>query len=210
MKTDLMLDLETLGTRHDAVVLSIGAVAFDVSGLHEQTFYAAPDHATQRFGTSVLTPRSTDSATETWWAAQSSEARAVFQKPQAALDTALVGLEHYIDRVTTGRQEVRVWGNGATFDNVILAHLFEWAGRPVPWHWRHGRCFRTLRAALPLSVVEYAEVAASRAFGGTPEYRRGWLVPHRADHDALWQAEVCVGLLHWLRAPVARSAQEAT
>jgi hypothetical protein len=211
-----MLDLETLGTRHDAVVLSIGAVAFDADGLYEHTCYTVLDQHTQRFGRHHLRygapsapPRSVDTATEMWWAEQDVGARAVFREEQMPVAQALAHLELYIAGATVGAQEVRVWGNGATFDNVILAHLFEWAGREVPWHWRHGRCFRTLRASLPRSALERAERSATLAFGGTVEKPRGWLTAHRADHDAIWQAEVCAGLLCWLRRAVTISTTEA-
>lgn len=46
------------------------------------------------------------------------------------------------------REETRVWGNGAAFDNVILRRAYERTSREsmkAPWpHW-NDRCYRTIK-----------------------------------------------------------------
>lgn len=44
---------------------------------------------------------------------------------------------------------MRVWGNGAAYDNVLLRGAYQRLYMPLPWEWRNDRCFRTLRKALP-------------------------------------------------------------
>ena len=41
--------------------------------------------------------------------------------------------------------DLRIWGNGAGFDNTLLRQAYEVNSREVPWAFRHDRCFRTLR-----------------------------------------------------------------
>lgn len=71
----VMLDLETLGTEHDAMIISIGAVAFrfdDVPILADRFFYTAVD--IERSSGSI------SPSTVNWWLKQSDEARAPWTK----------------------------------------------------------------------------------------------------------------------------------
>jgi hypothetical protein len=65
-----------------------------------------------------------------------------------------------------------VWGNGATFDNVLLTETYLRARRDRPWSYRADRCFRTAKAMSP--HVE------------PPEFEG---IEHHALHDAIWQAQ---------------------
>ena len=42
-----------------------------------------------------------------------------------------------------------MWGNGAAFDNVILAVAYKRAWLPVPWSYKNDRCYRTVAALAP-------------------------------------------------------------
>jgi len=39
-----------------------------------------------------------------------------------------------------------VWGNGANFDNVILAEAYRRLDMKLPWHFTQDRCFRTIKS----------------------------------------------------------------
>ncbi len=43
-----------------------------------------------------------------------------------------------------------MWGNGADFDNAILAHCYSRLGRPAPWKFWNSRCYRTLKSFSPV------------------------------------------------------------
>lgn len=78
---DVMLDIETLSTRNDALVLSIGAVRFDCIGkdgpwLADERFFATPDLTEQ-----LLMGRAVDQPTQKWWAKQPPEAQAHWINP---------------------------------------------------------------------------------------------------------------------------------
>ena len=51
----IMLDLETMGTRPDAPIIAIGAVAFDKEGVHE-SFYEVLDLAWAVRDGAVMSP----------------------------------------------------------------------------------------------------------------------------------------------------------
>lgn len=138
---DVMVDLETLGTQAGCVVLSIGAVRFGPGGLGEE-FYAVVSRDDSETHGLV-----TDADTLAWWQRQSAEASAVLKA--AASDEALalkVALQQFRKWVPA---RPRIWGNGAGFDNPILAALYKKAGVPLPWKFWDERCYRTLKNMFP-------------------------------------------------------------
>jgi hypothetical protein len=142
--SDVMVDLETLGTGPGCAILSIGAVAFDMdAGRIGATFHVlVKPEACRALGLRE------DRDTVEWWARQSEDARFIFDEAArtgvdvgAALDMFAAFLRSH-----GGRPRVRVWGNGADFDNAILAHLYRLTGRELPWAFWNSRCFRTLKS----------------------------------------------------------------
>lgn len=140
MKTDsVMIDCETLGTIANSIILSIGAVKFDLNSdyISDDGFYASVSidsnlHAGRQLGESTLL----------WWLDQSKEAQAVFREPKQSLDAALDSLTAWFG--TDDRQTV--WSNGADFDLPMLAHAYAGYGWDTPWKFWNSRCVRTYRA----------------------------------------------------------------
>ena len=136
---DLMIDLETLDTTATCVIVSIGAVPFDLERgtVGSDGFYRVLDVNKQH-------KRTTSDSTLAWWSKQSREARAVFDDPnQIELHEALAQLKLFI-----GTHQPRVWSNGANFDQPILAHAYSQLDMKEPWPYWGSRCVRTY-AALP-------------------------------------------------------------
>lgn len=136
-----MIDLETLATTADAVILSIGAVRFNletgaVFDHPQRTFYQVVQVNSQR-------TRRIDGDTLAWWMTQSKDAQAVFTEPGAHLVEALFGLRDWVDP-TPGAMPT-VWSNGADFDLPMLNHAFLVADIPTPWKPYAGRCYRTYK-----------------------------------------------------------------
>jgi len=168
--TDVMLDLETMGRDHDAAIIAIGAVQFD---LKEKTlgseFYIVVDLA------SAMAAGGTISAdTVLWWMQQSDEARAEFNRPGKVIDYALRMFSGWVAGLGPFDG---IWGNGATFDNVILRTAFNRLDIPAPWNFRQDRCFRTVKAISPPACL-HSE--------GTE---------HKALDDAKWQARYLMEVL---------------
>ncbi|WP_149534785.1 exonuclease [Escherichia albertii] len=136
MWTHMMIDLETMGKNPDAAVISIGAIFFD-----PQTGDIGPEFSkTIDLDTAggVI-----DRDTIKWWLKQSREAQSAILADEIPLDDALLQLREFIDE-NSGEFFVQVWGNGTSFDNVILRRSYERQGIPCPWHYCNDRDVRTI------------------------------------------------------------------
>ena len=138
-----MLDLETMGTVPGSVVLSIGAVFFDENGLGDE-FYTPVSRAH-----SAALGLKESKSTQDWWAKQSKEARKVIDDAEHAdapsLTAALEEFSKFIKKDTN----VKVWGNGADFDNPLLICCYDVAELKQAWVSWNGRCYRTLKNIAP-------------------------------------------------------------
>jgi hypothetical protein len=137
-----MLDLETLGRSAGCVVLSIGAVRFDMEKGLQEEFYRVID-----LDTSLAAGLKVEPETVAWWFQQEPEARKVLLEAMngtaCGLRTALQDLQEFL------KPDDLIWGNGATFDNAIVVAAAEAVNLPRPWSYRNDRCFRTLRSLYP-------------------------------------------------------------
>lgn len=143
---DVMLDLETMGNGPDAAIMAIGAVLFDpIQGTKGANYYAVID-----LQSSVNTGGVIDASTVMWWLAQHADARMALVAADTTLHlcAALADFADWID-IHSDRRRVRMWGNGAAFDNVILASAYRRAGIPQPWRYSNDRCYRTIKAQHP-------------------------------------------------------------
>lgn len=134
-----MLDLETLSTRPNAYILSIGAIEFDVkTGKLGRAFYQLID------GDAWSTKFHIDPATVRWWLNQSPEARSLLSHPsRRGLPEVLVSFDNYIREC--GGENCEVWGNGAEFDNAILRNAYLTFDKDAPWAFYSNRCYRTFK-----------------------------------------------------------------
>lgn len=139
---DVMVDLETLGVVPGCVILSIGAVAFDpASGELGEEFYCVVN-TDSCLGAGLHA----DQGTIDWWANQSDDAKTVLTEAKdggLTLNDALSKFTEYLEN--QGIKQVRIWGNGADFDNAILSCCYKAVGKPSPWVPWNNRCYRTLK-----------------------------------------------------------------
>lgn len=135
----LMIDLETMSTANNAAIISIGAVFFEpTTGELGETFYCNVDLADcQQKGLSI------DADTIMWWMKRDEQVRAAFSKESHQLHSALNTLLGFIISRATPRT-LQVWGNGASFDNVILRNAYAAAGATLPWDYYNDRDVRTI------------------------------------------------------------------
>ena len=168
--SNVMVDLETLGNNSHSVIISLGAVVFDENGLGE-TFY------------SRICPQSCvdaglqmDADTVMWWMQQSEQARAEFKRACMSLPVVLHDFAKWFPDKAT------IWGNGATFDNVILSNAYAALKMSKPWKYNADRCYRTLKALYPQI---------------TPSKRTGTY--HNALDDAIYQADHAIVILRAMK-----------
>lgn len=145
----IMVDIETLGTRPGCLVLSIGAVAFDHRhGLGMEFYTVINQGSCEKAGLRV------DKGTLAWWLRQSKDAQEVLQQSREGGVELGEALEQFTEYLRYFGPEVRVWGNGAAFDNVIVSSLYHATGKRQPWKYINDRCYRTLKSLYPSITMD--------------------------------------------------------
>lgn len=177
MKTqhDIMIDIETLGTAHNAIPVTIGVAKFVLGGEVTDKFQIAV-HA----GTAQKAGLTMDAGTLMWWMEQSQAAQAsLIDKNAVSLSQALTRLTEYVSEVRNAnhRAKLNVWANDPDFDLTKLQSAYDAVGQITPWKFWETRSCRTM--------VELGE----RIFGfnkKTDFVREG--THHNAADDAEYQA----------------------
>ena len=134
-----MLDLETLSTRPDSVIVTMGAVKFDPFGddtnsrteteIKMNTFYRRIDPDSYSWDAHI------DQGTLEWWAKQDEQALKEMSDPEDRHPIADVMRDFY---KWAGKPK-RVWANGAAFDSVIVENACRALERDFPWeYWQVG------------------------------------------------------------------------
>lgn len=126
--SDAMIDLETLSTAHEAVVLTLGAVKFNPFTLQPTT-----DELYMRLNADdqIEKGRHVSESTMEWWTKQPEAIQEEALGPQnrhevpvvlAALNKFLVGVD-------------KIWCQGPHFDITILESLFKQYGISTNWQY---------------------------------------------------------------------------
>ena len=132
-----MLDLESLGTRPDCAILTLGAVKFDeyTPGSFGDSLYLRIDVDEQ-----LALGREVQEDTLTWWSNQAEDVR------EEALGegnrVSLTEMYRQLNRFCVGA--TNIWCQGTAFDIVILENIYRQMGWPTPWQFWQIRDSRTL------------------------------------------------------------------
>lgn len=138
----VMVDLETMGKKHNAPIVAIGAVVFDpATGSIGESFYKVVCLESSVNWGAVIDP-----STVIWWLKQSSETRSAIVNDDAIpLQDALLQFREFVsDNVAGGSKKAQVWGNGASFDNSILRSSYDCIAEDYPWEYWNDRDVRTI------------------------------------------------------------------
>ena len=141
---DIMLDLETWGTRPGCAIRSVGAVAFDRRGgdLGGEFYRNVDTWSCLDAGLRV------DPKTRAWWRQQSDEARAALEADKVELLIVATGFHDWLAKHGTPC----VWSQGASFDLPIWEAAALAVGIAVPWRfWNH----RDTRTAYDLAGLDH-------------------------------------------------------
>ncbi|TKD40730.1 3'-5' exonuclease [Azotobacter chroococcum] len=166
--THFVIDLETMSQGPLAPIVAIGAVCVAKGAVIDELYIRVSLLDWADYG------RQPDASTIQWWLQQSDEARREIDGTQTSrtLPIALIALSDWMTAHATPEEAI-VFGNGSSFDNVILRSSYEACGIPLPWQFRHDRDLRTLLALYP-------EAKDVGEFEGTK---------HHALHDARHEAK---------------------
>lgn len=162
----VMIDLETLGTVADSVILSLGAVRFDLDSdeIGEEGFYRSIS-----IDSNTDYKRRVQEDTLIWWMGQSTAAQKVFTEPKETLQTALCEFSDWLSD-----DKAFMWSMGADFDLPMLAHAYKQHIIEIPWKFWNSRCARTYKN------LPGAEKVNVQRFG----------THHNALQDAVYQAKL--------------------
>jgi len=176
MWNNVMVDLETMSTQGNAAIVAIGAVAFRDDGIGPE-FYRTVD-----LKSSVYYGLHLDPDTIMWWMGQSNEARSALINGVRDLPGVLFDFKRWLGMECQFESgQLKVWGNGASFDNPILEHAFKVTGIGKPWNRKGDMCYRTLRKLYP----EIKSIDEG--------------VKHHALDDARFQAKHAVKILNHIK-----------
>lgn len=140
-----MIDIETLGTRPGDVILSIGAVWFSVTdGIKSSVHISIDTESSKAAGLRA------QKSTLEWWSKQSEQARTVAFSGELSLESALKQFTMWLPK----GENTMVWGNGANFDNALMAAAYRAMKMPVPWPYWNDRCYRTISSMFMKTKVE--------------------------------------------------------
>lgn len=171
MRIDYSFDLETLGTRYDSYILSIGVAKFDIKTgdilgtFHKQVI------CDDRFNI--------DLDTVMWWIGRSESACKAILNRSGAIPIEMVLNE--LGSFIPDKENSYVWGNGSSFDITLLDHAYSKCNLKQPWGFRNVRDMRTI-----VDVVE--GIKGPPRTGGKVFDKKS--IPFQGDrHNALHDAE---------------------
>lgn len=159
MANHVMIDLETLHTDPDCVVLTIGAVRFDPRGdgiAESLELKPTVEDQIEQYN------RSISEDTLRWWSEQSPEAL-----DEAFSDSGRIPFAECMEilyKFCWNRQAV--WSNGAPFDLVVMEHAWRQTSdkpNPIPWPFWSMRDTRTLYDVAGVSLKDGGFVTSHRA-----------------------------------------------
>lgn len=163
-----MVDIETLSNRSNGVIISIGAVMFDIT----------TGETAEGFRVDI-TPQSCidvglkmDASTVLWWMKQNDKAREdmLYCEEGLTLSESITMFSKFI----TDNNVKGIWGNSNRFDLGLLENAYHALCMKTPWPYWAERDVRTL--------VSFA-----------PDIKKSIVndLPHSPIHDCIYQIKYC-------------------
>lgn len=140
--TDVMIDIETASTQNNAVILSIGMVAFNLfipSTQNDSLELLIDKKSCDEIGLHTC------QETMKWWSTQSNEVRkrAFEDGPRLSIKESLIKLSEFCKKY----KFKRYWAQGINFDYIVLENAYERCGikNQISWKFYQLRDSRTVR-----------------------------------------------------------------
>lgn len=134
---EYMLDIETMGTTPNSVIIQIGAVRFSME-----------NHSIKDEFCANISPKSckqygliTDAKTIEFWKNQPAEVIKSVTTNQVSLVDALTQLNNFIGGYDKNNE---IWANGTVFDISMLEWAYRVTGIECPWRYFQIRDLRTI------------------------------------------------------------------
>jgi hypothetical protein len=147
MANDIMIDIESLDTSPNCVILTIGAVRFDPRGMgivERLELRPTIDEQTEKYN------RVINEDTLRWWGEQSPEAldEAMGDRDRVSFNDCMEALYKFC------WNRRAVWSNGASFDIVAMESAWRNLGMRIPWPYYTVRDTRTLYEIAGVSLKD--------------------------------------------------------
>lgn len=147
MANDIMIDIESLDTSPNCVILTIGAVRFDPKGMgvvEKLELRPMIEEQTEKFN------RVINEDTLRWWSNQSASAM-----DEAMGDWGRISFAECMEKLYKFCWNRRaVWSNGAGFDVVAMESAWRDLGQRIPWPYYSVRDTRTLYEIAGVSLKD--------------------------------------------------------
>lgn len=118
----IMMDIETLSTNSNGVITTISAVQFNLE----------TGKIGKQFETAIVIDEQVDDGaiididTVVWWMSQDEEAiKAMLRIPKVSVGKALLDFNDWIKSLKQPINDIKLWGNGVSFDNVMVRNLYK-------------------------------------------------------------------------------------
>ena len=157
----IMIDCETLDIGERPVLLSIGAVVFTESQIHEYFHIGIDIEDSKRYGFTV------SQSTLDWWDQQDPAARADAFSGGEKIKAALQALVYFFEE----NKCTEIWSKGSLDDIRWINNALDYFGIERPWKYYKEFCFRTLLKSVPKFDMPFVGM------------------PHNALDDAIHQAK---------------------
>lgn len=156
MSLEIMIDMETLNTTPDTVILTIGAVLFDPKGqgvVERLELRPTVDEQTDDYN------RTISDDTLRWWSEQSPEAieEAMGDRDRIPFKECMEKLYQFC------WNRKAVWSHGAIFDINIAENAFRQLDMRIPWSFWNVRDTRTLYDVTGVSLKDGGHVTTHKA-----------------------------------------------
>lgn len=129
----ICVDVETLSTKPNAIIVTIAAVKFNLNSDNIETFSVNINpRSSKNFGLHI------SQDTLDWWRKQNPEAVNAWQHSQ-------IGLEDGLDQFSAfcNTSDMLYWSNGTHFDFPILESSYDATNKKVPWKYWNVHELRT-------------------------------------------------------------------
>ena len=148
---DIMIDLETMDNVASSSIVSIGAVECDlITGETGSEYYRVVSLEGQIDNGLTIWHETLE-----WWMGQSDGARHSLTRDNKELPVSLCeSFTKWINSLKAPVENIRLWGNGASFDNAIIRHFFRVYGLNFPIKFWNDRDMRTILGFYPKSLQE--------------------------------------------------------
>jgi|SRR6267378_8679871 len=184
--TNILVDIETLGTTPGSVILAIGATTFLHPGIEPREFYmqiSVDDSKDEGFNI--------DDKTLEWWKLQDQE---VYEEATCGVDSVRLVLNSFSYWLESITDTPILWGNAARFDLGLLEAAYNKLDLEVPWEFQNEMCYRTLKNL-------YAGLAPKVPRFGTA---------HNALFDAISQAQQAESIYSYAKDHIALPGTKGT